>query len=59
MTTHAEQNSDRDLFPRFSTTEYTRRYTAIREAMARGQKYGTVAIAIAARVVDILRTYKR
>ena len=33
MTTHAEQNSDRDLFPRFSTTEYTRRYTAIREAM--------------------------
>ena len=35
MTTHAEQNSDRDLFPRFSTTEYTRRYTAIREAMDR------------------------
>src|SRR6185369_9911198 len=35
MTTHAEQNSDRDLFPRFSTSEYTRRYTAIREAMDR------------------------
>jgi Xaa-Pro aminopeptidase len=35
MKTHAEQNSDRDLFPRFSTTEYTRRYTAIREAMDR------------------------
>jgi Xaa-Pro dipeptidase len=35
MKTHAEQNSDRELFPRFSTTEYTRRYTAIREAMDR------------------------
>ncbi|MGN6732127.1 MAG: aminopeptidase P family N-terminal domain-containing protein [Candidatus Binatia bacterium] len=35
METQAEQNSDRDLFPRFSTTEYTRRYTAIREAMDR------------------------
>src|SRR5690242_2676890 len=33
METQAGQNSDRDLFPRFSTTEYTRRYTAIREAM--------------------------
>jgi Xaa-Pro aminopeptidase len=33
MNTHAQENSDRDLFPRFSYTEYTRRYTAIREAM--------------------------
>lgn len=33
MKSRAEQNSDRDPFPRFSTTEYTRRYTAIREAM--------------------------
>jgi Xaa-Pro aminopeptidase len=35
MTAHTEQNSDRDLFPRFSSTEYTRRYTTIREAMDR------------------------
>jgi len=32
---------------------------AIREAMAKGQKYGTAATATAARVADILRTYKR
>ncbi|HEX5607104.1 MAG TPA: M24 family metallopeptidase [Candidatus Binatia bacterium] len=35
MKIRAEQNSDPDPFPRFSTTEYTRRYTAIREAMDR------------------------
>ncbi|HEY1232919.1 MAG TPA: M24 family metallopeptidase [Candidatus Binatia bacterium] len=33
MNTHAEASSERDLFPRFSSTEYVRRYTAIREAM--------------------------
>jgi Xaa-Pro aminopeptidase len=33
MNAHAQEDSDRDLFPRFSNTEYTRRYTAIREAM--------------------------
>jgi Xaa-Pro aminopeptidase len=29
--------TDKDLFPRFSNTEYTRRYTAIREAMDQEQ----------------------
>ncbi len=33
MSNHLPSTSDRDLFPRFSNTEYTRRYTALRESM--------------------------
>ena len=43
MNTHSERSADQDLFPHFSTTEYTRRYTAIREAMDR-ENVGTLLI---------------
>lgn len=33
MSHHLGSTSDRDLFPRFSNTEYVRRYTALRESM--------------------------